>query len=95
MHLFRIIALIEGVTTLALFLVAMPLKYLAGNPMLVPPIGWVHGIAFIAYMATMVAVFPAIGVPFAGWLRATLAAFVPFGTFVNDRYLKRFDAGHA
>lgn len=37
--LFRKVALVEGVTTLARFLVAMPLKYLANWPLFVPPVG--------------------------------------------------------
>lgn len=52
--LFRLVALIEGATTIVLFFVAMPLKYLAGNPALVPSVGMAHGIAFIAYLVAMV-----------------------------------------
>lgn len=88
-ELFRKVALVEGVTTLLLFLVAMPLKYLAGQPALVPPVGWLHGIAFIAYVVLMV---PALGVARVGplgWLRTFVAALFPFGTFLNDPWLKR------
>lgn len=87
--LFRRIALIEGVTTLALFLVAMPLKYLAGWPGLVPPVGWIHGLAFIAYVLAMAAALPTRrNVGLSGWLRTALAALVPFGTFLNDPWLR-------
>lgn len=92
LSLFRNIALVEGVTTLALFLVAMPLKYLAGQPWLVPPVGWIHGIAFIAYVVAMVAAFIWHRVGPAGWLRTFVAALLPFGTFVNDPWLKRLQA---
>ena len=40
MNLFRLVALVEGVTTLALFFVAMPLKYILGAPVLAPATGW-------------------------------------------------------
>ncbi len=93
LELFRKVALIEGVTTLALFLVAMPLKYLADWPDLVPPLGMIHGIAFIAYVVAMIAVFAARrDVGLVGWLRTFGAALVPFGTFINDPWLKRL--GH-
>src|SRR5690606_34149797 len=90
LELFRKVALVEGVTTLALFLVAMPPKYLADSPVLVPPVGWIHGVAFIAYVVTMVAAFiPRKDVGAGGWLRTFVAAFVPFGTFINDPWVKR------
>lgn len=90
LELFRRVALVEGVTTLALFLVAMPLKYLADWSVLVPPVGWIHGVAFIAYVVTMVAAFiPRRDVGIGGWLRTLIAAFVPFGTFINDPWVKR------
>jgi integral membrane protein len=87
-RLFRAVAFFEGLTTLALFLVAMPVKYWLGNPVLVPPIGMLHGVAFLVYIAVMLITLPTRGFSLIGWLRTTLAAFVPFGTFLNDSYLK-------
>lgn len=95
LELFRKVALAEGITTLALFLVAMPLKYLAGWPALVPPVGWIHGIAFLAYIAVMVVAFARHRVGIVGWLRSFIAALLPFGTFVNDAWVKRLQAGRA
>ncbi|MNH55736.1 hypothetical protein D3C85_419160 [compost metagenome] len=88
MNLFRLVALVEGVTTLALFFVAMPLKYILGNPVLVPSTGMAHGIAFIAYILVMIPVLVSSRATVGGWLRTTLAAFVPLGTFINDSYLR-------
>lgn len=89
LELFRKTALVEGVTTLALFFVAMPLKHLFGWPALVPPVGWIHGVAFIAYLAAMAAAFIPLRVGALGWLRSFAAALVPFGTFLNDPWVKR------
>lgn len=89
LDVFRKVALFEGITTLALFFVAMPLKYLAGQPFLVPPVGWVHGVAFLLYVAMMPIALRGRGVDVVGWLRTFGAALVPFGTFVNDPWLKR------
>lgn len=89
LSLFRLVALIEGATTIALFFVAMPLKYLAGNPALVPSVGMAHGIAFIAYLVAMVPALALSRTDVRGWLQTTLAAFIPLGTFFNDSYLKR------
>lgn len=89
---FRLVALVEGLTTLALFLIAMPLKYAFGNPVLVPPVGLIHGVAFLAYIAMMIVVLPGRGFSRGEWARTALAAFVPFGTFLNDRLLERKQA---
>lgn len=90
--LFRKVAIVEGVTTLALFFVAMPMKYLAGDPRLVPPVGLLHGIAFLVYLGVMVAALPGHGFSAGEWLRTIAASFVPFGTFLNDPLLKRRQA---
>lgn len=86
---FRRVALVEGVTTLFLFFVAMPLKYVAGDPRLVPPAGWVHGLAFVAYLIAMAPALWGRRVGVSGWLRTFAAALVPFGTFANDRWVRR------
>ena len=89
LRLFRYIALIEGVTTLGLFLVAMPLKYGFDYPALIRPLGMIHGVAFLAYIGAMPLLLFGKGLGPTGWLRTTLAAFFPFGTFLNDPYLRR------
>ncbi|AKR57665.1 membrane protein [Youhaiella tibetensis] len=86
---FRAIGLIEGITTLVLFLIAMPLKYLAGDPSWVPHAGAIHGLAFLAYIAALLVCLRGYGLSAWDWARTTLAAFIPFGTFLNDPFLKR------
>lgn len=95
LKLFRYIALVEGITTIALFLIAMPLKYGFGNPVLVPPVGLTHGLAFLTYIAAMLVALPGKGFGLTGWLRTALAALVPFGTFLNDGFIKRHEARRA
>ena len=91
LKLFRMVALAEGVSTLSLFLIAMPLKYWFGLPGLIRPVGWAHGILFLAYLLAMVPGLWGRRVGLLGWLRTFLAAFVPFGTFLNDPFLKRHE----
>lgn len=89
LQIFRAIAFVEGVTTLALFLVAMPLKYALDYPALVPPVGMTHGIAWLAYVVAMLVCLPGKGFSWWQWLRTFVAALFPFGTFLNDPLLKR------
>ena len=92
----RAAGLIEGISALILFFIAMPLKYAppAGSEtallgkQIVFWVGLVHGLLFINYA---IITFVAWG---AGALRAkhvgmaAVASIVPFGPFVIDRKLK-------
>lgn len=87
--LFRLVAVVEGVTTILLFLVAMPVKYLLGNPVWVQVMGPIHGYAFLAYVLLMIVALWGRGWGAGDWLRTFLASLFPFGTFLNDPFLKR------
>lgn len=82
---FRIVALAEGISFLVLLGIAMPLKYLAGQPEAVRIVGSIHGGLFLLYI---IAVFRAA---FYGkwpirWIaEALVASLMPFGPFVFDR----------
>ena len=95
LKLFRAIALVEGLTTIALFCVAMPLKYWAGNPALVPPLGMAHGVAWLTYLAGMVMCLPGKGFTVGEVARTFIAALFPFGTFLNDPYMRRREEAFA
>lgn len=95
LKLFRYVALVEGITTLALFLIAMPLKYGFDYPALIRPFGMAHGIAFLAYLMMMLFALPGKGFGVPGWLRTFSASLVPFGTFLNDPYIRRKEASSA
>ena len=91
LRLFRYIAFFEGVTTLALFLVAMPAKYWLGDARLVPPVGAIHGGAWLLYLVAMAVCLPGKGLSPWGWARTFIAALLPFGTFLNDPYLRKIE----
>ncbi len=95
LDLFRWVALIEGITTLALFCVAMPLKYGFDNPALVPPVGLIHGIAWIGYILAMATCLPRNGFGALDSLRVFVAGLFPFGTFLNDPFIRRKQAARA
>lgn len=84
----RVIGLVEGVTLLALLFVAVPLKRLAGVPEASAIIGPVHGLAFIAYVVTLVEVIAGDQLTRNEAFKASLACLIPFGTFANDARLR-------
>lgn len=78
---FEWMALLEGLSCALLFGVAMPLKYLAGVPEPTRLLGLVHGLAFLAYQATLIDVASERRWPARETWLGALAGIVPFATF--------------
>ena len=81
--------LIEGTSTLVLFFVAMPLKYLAGMSEVVFVVGTIHGWLFVGLVLMFILgrwlaplSWAMVGIGF-------VAAVVPFGPFLVDVKLYR------
>lgn len=85
----RITGILEGISALVLFGIAMPLKYVAGKPEAVKYTGWIHGILFVAFMGLVMWVYYKRYWSLKTVFIAFLAAFFPFGTFIFDRWLKK------
>ena len=88
----RRLALIEGISTLILFGIAMPLKYLAGMPMAVRIAGSLHGALFVALVVMLALAVRKVPISPALAAAGMVAAVVPGGPFLFDRYLAPFDA---
>ena len=85
----RIAALIEGITCILLYLIAMPLKYMAGIETAVKIPGMVHGIFFIAYLLALLPVYRLKKWSLQTLFIAGIASVVPFMTFwIDVKYLK-------
>jgi integral membrane protein len=89
LHRFRMIGIAEGISFLVLLLIAMPLKYMMHIPEAVKFNGWVHGVLFVTFIYFAFEVMGALNKSFLWFLKAFAAAFIPFGTFVFDRELRR------
>jgi len=87
--LFRIIAILEGVSFLLILFVSMPLKYLFDMPQLTFPLGIAHGFLFIGYV-----ILTFLGKMIERWsIKDTaiifVASLIPFGTFyIEKNYLQ-------
>jgi integral membrane protein len=88
----RRLGLIEGCSFLVLLFIAMPLKYLFGQPMAVTWVGWAHGVLFMAFAFQLAMVFfqHRWSIPRAA--TAMAAALLPFGPFVLDRRMRDWEA---
>ena len=89
LHRFRMIGIAEGISFLVLLLIAMPLKYLMHIPQAVKVMGWIHGALFVSFIYVAFEVMESLNKNFTWFLKAFAAAFIPLGTFVFDRQLKK------
>lgn len=81
----RLIGLLEGVSLLLLIGVAVPMKHIYGNPVLVRTLGPIHGLLFLLFVIKTLSVGVEQRWKFSEttW-KVLLACVVPFGTFYID-----------
>lgn len=87
----RLLALVEGTSTLLLFGVAMPLKYAAGYPLAVKIAGSLHGLLFMALVMACLVAIERVPLGVRLGLAGILGAVFPFGPFVVDVWLRRLE----
>lgn len=90
-YLLRITALVEGVSFLILLGIAMPLKYVWGMPEAVKIVGWAHGILFVIFGLLLLQVMIVADWQLKRSILVFVAALVPFGPFLIDRRMIRYE----
>lgn len=85
----RMAGIAEGISFVTLLFIAMPAKYIAGDPGFVWYIGWVHGLLFLLYILALITVKINMEWKFKKTAVAFLASIVPFGTFIMDKSLRK------
>ena len=91
----RVIGIAEGVSFLVLLLIAMPIKYILGNPLPVKYTGWVHGVLFVAYVFAVLRAAWSLKWNLKRFALFQAASFVPLATFILDKNLKKEQAEQA
>lgn len=87
----RVIGLLEGISFLLLLFIAMPMKYMLDNPILVKYVGMGHGVLFILFLIVLFTVCERQKWSITMFILGLIASILPFGTFVFDRKLKNFE----
>ncbi|MDA7502172.1 DUF3817 domain-containing protein [Chitinophagales bacterium] len=81
-------SILEGWSYILLLFVGVPMKYFAGNPIVVKSLGMPHGMLFLAYILLALFIRSRMKWDFKTTLLVLAASLVPFGTFyVNRKYL--------
>lgn len=84
----RIVGILEGISFLVLLGIAMPLKYVAGQPQAVRMVGWVHGALFVTFVGSLLQTSMLRQWPMGRRATAFVSALLPFGTFALDARIR-------
>ena len=88
-RIFKIIALLEGISLLLLLFIAMPMKYIYEQPIFVKTIGMAHGLLFIAYILLAIMLKIEEKWDLKKFAVVCLASVLPFGTFyIENKYFR-------
>ncbi len=85
----RVVAFAEGMSFLILLFIAMPLKYIWGQPLAVRQFGTIHGALFVLYVLLVLVCKIEYRWNMGKTLILLVLSVIPFGTFYADkRYLR-------
>lgn len=87
--IFRIVSFLEGISYILLLLIAVPIKYVQGNPEYVKLLGMPHGLLFMLYIALAFVIKKEMEWNGKNLGIVLLCSIIPFGTFyVDKKYLR-------
>ena len=84
----RLLSIVEGTSTLILFGIAMPMKYLANMPLAVRVVGSLHGLLFTCLAIAFLLAIRRVPISKTLAMVGIVAAVLPFGPFIFDRWLR-------
>ena len=89
LKIFKIVAIVEGISALLLFFFAMPMKYIFHDPIFVKHIGMAHGVFFTIYIIFATILKFSEKWSILKYLEICIASIPPFGTFyIEKKYLR-------
>lgn len=88
---FDIFCILEFISCILLFGVAMPLKYGWDNTLIMFPVGMFHGIAFIGYIILALMVRKIYKWDDEEFAFVLMFAFIPFATWLVHKKVRKFE----
>ena len=86
---FKVIAILEGISSILLFFVAVPMKYILNNKQFIRPFGMAHGVLFSIFIIITFIFAIIYKWNFKKIIIVFVCAIIPCGTFyVDAKYLK-------
>ena len=86
---YRVMANVVGVVLVVFILIAVPLRYLGGQPTLSKTISPIHGFCYIVYLGLTIDLSRRVGWTLKRTVLVMLAGTVPFLSFVVERRMTR------
>lgn len=80
---------IESISLLILLFIAMPMKYIWGDPRLVRWVGMIHGVLFIAYVAIVVRAHAETRWKMSYTFWGVMSSFIPFGPAIFVKRMRQ------
>jgi integral membrane protein len=87
---FKIVALLEGLSFLLLLLIAMPLKYYAGHPEATQFLGMAHGVLFVGFCLLLGLIMIKYSISLKIGIIGFISSLIPFGPFLYHPFLKKY-----
>lgn len=87
----RVVGVLEGISFLLLLFIAMPVKYMLDNPILVKYVGMGHGVLFILFLVVLFIVCEKQKWSLKIFILGLIASVLPFAPFFFDRKLKNLE----
>ena len=89
LNIFRLVALLEGISYILLLFIATPIRHFGGDEQYVKLLGMPHGLLFITYIVLAILLKSELKWTTKQFAIILLAAIIPFGTFYVEKvYLK-------
>lgn len=79
------ISLLEGISLIILFGIAMPMKYMMGNDALIPYAGMTHGVLWMIYLVASLNFCSKFNLSVVKWLVMLIASVIPLGFIAVDK----------
>ncbi len=83
--------IIEGISLIILFFIAMPIKYILGEPMVVRIIGTIHGLLWLYLLYVLRDVYKSNLIEKDVAIKIIVASVVPFGFLFIDKTVKQYE----
>ena len=88
--IFRLVALLEGVSYILLLFIAVPLKYWGGDEQYVKLLGMPHGLLFVGYIILAFLIKDDKNWSKTEFFIVLVCSILPFGTFyIDKKYLNK------
>ena len=86
---FTLIGRAEGISSLLLFFIAMPMKYVFDMAWAVKYTGWAHGLLFVIFLGALAMIALENKWKFTSILLMFIAAIIPGGPLYLEKYILR------